>query len=169
MAVILGISVAAALMALPPIIRFFFLLRESHPILAHWERYLSDLGDEMNALQAGLARLDKDFDFLARSAPPKQDSPASPNSLPPEWCDQVEISLAELKLDLDSLHARIGYLIGADDRDAPPPENKLPPGMLEKALQKPPSGNASPALKRVLGTSSGTTLAASEPNQPVKE
>jgi hypothetical protein len=148
---LLAVLGAAFFWVAPGVLTFYLSLRETPPILHQWERYLRDLGTEMDALQEGLARLDRELDTLHRHGMPlRSGDGSSPGEEP--WIDEVEMSLAELRARLEEFHGQYGYLSGdveteGEAREGPRP---LPANLLGKAMGK---GSAAPAVARVLSGS----------------
>jgi len=150
--VLLAVLGAAFFWVAPGVLTFYLSLRETPPILHQWERYLLDLGTEMDALQEGLARLDRELETLHRYGTPMRSGAEASSEGP--WIDEVEISLAELRVRLDHLREHFGYLSGEaesgeEGREGPKP---LPADLLGKAMGARPN---SPAIARVLKRSSG--------------
>lgn len=143
---------AAFLWVAPGVLTFYLSLRETPPILHQWERYLLDLGTEMDALQEALSRIDRELDTLHRYGSSRRGvDDADPES---PWSDEVEISLAELRVRLEQLRGEYGYLTGDADGGGEEREGSrsLPSNLLGKAMGK---GSAAPAVARVLSGSKG--------------
>ena len=125
------VVVGALLVALPDYFRYVAALRESPPLPDR-------VGEAFEKTYADLETLRRHVEEMGESL---ADMRSSAGGSDQAWMDQVEIALAELRLDCDGIGDQVRPLLPDDGKGAPRP---LPEGMLAKALSRAGKGRGIP-------------------------
>ncbi len=125
------VVVGALLVALPDYFRYVAALRESPPLPDR-------VGEAFEKTYADLETLRRHVEEMGESL---ADMRSSEGGSDQAWMDQVEIALAELRLDCDGIGDQVRPLLPDDGKGAPRP---LPEGMLAKALSRAGKGRGIP-------------------------